>query len=181
VDRFDSEEKSRRNEFERFALGISPMLLRSAYLLTRDHADAEDLLQATLFRVARRWEAIEASRAGYAYRVLVNLARDRRRNRGRRPVEEPESDRSSEYIQDPTQRVIERDVMTAMVRRLPAKQREVIVLRFFVDLSLADTAAAMGCSEGTVKSHTSRALASMRAFMDPDAAGNRWMEVPHAE
>ena len=181
MDRFDSEEKRRRVEFERFAAHASPILLRSAYLLTRDHADAEDLLQATLLRVARRWEAIEASPDGYAYRVLVNLARDRRRNLGRRPVEAQESDYSPESGRDVTQRVIERDAMTTMVKRLPAKQREVIVLRYFVDLSLAQTAAAMGCSEGTVKSHTSRALASMRAFMGSGALGDRWMEVPHAE
>ena len=71
--------------------------------------------------------------------------------------------------------------MATLVRRLPAKQREVIVLRFFVDLSVQDAAAAMGCSEGTVKSHTARALRAIRsAWADADA-GESQMEVRSAE
>ena len=181
MDRFVSEGDSGREDFERFARRVSPALLQSAYLLTRDRGHAEDLLQTTLFRVARRWEAIEGSPQAFAYRVLVNLSRDRRRNVGRRPIEAPGAAVLPAVAQDVSERVLERDVMTALVRRLPVKQREVVVLRFFVDLSVAETAAALGCSEGTVKSHTSRALASIRASMTESPVGDRWMEVPRAE
>jgi len=171
-----------RIEFDRFAERACPMLLRSAFLLTRDRDDAEDLLQATLYRVARRWEAISSSPDAYAYRVLVNLARDRRRNLGRRPAEVPQDIGRFEPAGDETERVVERDAMTALVRGLPNKQREVIVLRFFLDLSVEETAAALGCSRGTVKSHTSRALRSLRSLVAD--AGRRdpvQTEVPNAE
>ncbi|MGZ6616738.1 MAG: SigE family RNA polymerase sigma factor [Solirubrobacteraceae bacterium] len=170
-----------RDEFERFARRVSGVLLRSASLLTRDHQDAEDLLQATLFRVARRWESIATSPDACAHRVLINLARDRGRHRSRRPVEALGVAPPVLSAVDDSDRVVQWDAMTALVRRLPAKQREVIVLRFFIDLSVQDVAAAMGCSEGTVKSHTSRALAAIRAaWVDADA-GDSQMEVHNAE
>jgi RNA polymerase sigma-70 factor (sigma-E family) len=181
VDRFGETERVRRDGFERFAARASPALLRSACLLTRDRPDAEDLLQLTLFRVARRWEAIEGSADAYAYRVLVNLSRDRRRNLDRRPAEARETALAADIAPDATDSVLERATMVALVRRLPAKQREVVVLRFLLDLSVAETAAAVGCSAGTVKSHTSRALASMRAFLAEDPGDDRWMEVPNVE
>jgi RNA polymerase sigma-70 factor (sigma-E family) len=180
VDGFGAEPRE-RDEFERFARRVSGVLLRSAYLLTRDREDAEDLLQATLFRVARRWESIAASPDAYAYRVLINLARDRRRDRSRRPVESLGVAPPVLSAADDSDRCVQRDAMTALVRCLPAKQREVIVLRFYIDLSVRDAAAAMGCSEGTVKSHTSRALAAIRAgWVDADA-GDSQMEVRNAE
>ena len=182
VERFVSKGGAGRDDFERFARQVSPALLRSAFLLTRDRGHAEDLLQMTLFRVARRWEEIEGSPRAFAYRVLVNLSRDRRRNLGRRPIEAPSSAAPLDVAaRDVSERVLERDVMTALVRRLPTRQREVIVLRFLVDLSVGETAAALGCSEGTVKSHTSRALASIRASVTEGPVGDRWMEVPRAE
>jgi RNA polymerase sigma-70 factor (sigma-E family) len=181
VDRFVSKGGSGRQDFERFARRVSPALLQSAYVLTRDRGHAEDLLQMTLFRVARRWEAIEGSPHAFAYRVLVNLSRDRRRSLGRRPIEAPSSAAPLQAAaQDVGERALDRDVMTALVRGLPTKQREVIVLRFFVDLSVVETAAALGCSEGTVKSHTSRALASIRTMIE-SPVGDRWVEVPRAE
>ena len=79
---------SDRDEFERFAARVSPSLLRSAYLLTRDRGHAEDLLQMTLWRIARRWHAIEGAPEGYAHKVLVNLSRDRLRTLGRRAEEQ---------------------------------------------------------------------------------------------
>ena len=64
-----------------------------------------------------------------------------------------------------SQRFAQRDVMSRAVRRLPGRQREVIVLRFYLDLSIAQTAAPLGSSEGTVKSHTARALTRMRGLL----------------
>jgi RNA polymerase sigma-70 factor (sigma-E family) len=180
VDIFGAEARQ-RDEFERFARQASGVLLRSAYVLTRDREDAEDLLQATLFRVARRWESIAASPDAYAYWVLINLARDRRRDRSRRPVESLGVTPTVLSAADDSDRVVQRDAMTALVRRLPAKQREVIVLRFYIDLSVQDAAAAMGCSEGTVKSHTSRALAAIRAAWGDADASDSQMEVRNAD
>jgi RNA polymerase sigma-70 factor (sigma-E family) len=170
--------------FERWAVRASPLLLRTACLLTRDRGSAEDLLQATLWRVARRWEAINESPDAYAREVLVNLSRDRRRHLRRRPVEAPESPTAvNDQERDVAVGVVERDAMAGAVRRLPRRQREVIVLRFFLDLSVDETAAALGASAGTVKSHTSRALIRLRALLDGDAEGfaDPSTEVSHAD
>ncbi len=124
---------------------------------------------------------IATSPDAYAYRVLINLARDSRRHRLRRPAELLGLGPSEVGTEDESERVLRREAMAALVRRLPAKQREVIVLRFFVDLSVQDAAAAMGCSEGTVKSHTARALRAIRrAWADADADESQ-MEVRSAE
>jgi DNA-directed RNA polymerase specialized sigma24 family protein len=133
-----------RAEFDTFALRASPSLLRSAYVLTGDRGHAEDLLQTTLLRTAQRWRAARESPDA---------------------CELPDSDRRSEAVGDQVERMIERDAVTQAVRRLPARQREVVVLRFFLDLSIAQTAVALGASEGTVKSHTARALERMRELL----------------
>jgi RNA polymerase sigma-70 factor (sigma-E family) len=149
-------------EFERFVSRGSPALLRSAYLLTGDRGHAEDLLQGTLLRVASRWDAAREAPDAYARRVLVNLSRDRWRSLGRRPRERSLVEPVADWGSDPSVGVLDRHAMTAAVGALPVRQREVVVLRFFLDLSVSETAAALGCSEGTVKSYTSRALARLR-------------------
>lgn len=154
-----------REGFERFAARVSPALLRSAYLLSGDRGHAEDLLQTTLWRTAQHWEEIQDSPEGYAHQVLVNLSRDRRRGLRRRPQEAPLAEAAAWSAADLGQRLVERDTMTRAVRRLPARQREVLVLRFVLDLSVAETASALGSSEGAVKSHTARALARMRQLL----------------
>jgi RNA polymerase sigma-70 factor (sigma-E family) len=172
-----------RDQFERFARRVSPSLLRTACLLSGDRGHAEDLLQATLWRTARHWEEIRHAPDAYAHKVLVNLSRDRRRELGRRPSEVRASDVRPEVDLDRTERLLERDAMTHAVRQLPQAQREVLVLRFFLDLSVAQTAAVLGVSQGTVKSHTSRALARMRELLAerPENTHDLPSEVPHAE
>lgn len=172
-----------REQFERFARRVSPSLLRTAYLLSRDRGHAEDLLQTTLLRTARRWEEIRHSPDAYAHRVLVNLSRDRQRERGRRPGELQAGEASPEPELDRTELLLERDEMTQAVGRLPQAQREVLVLRFFLDLSVVQTAAALRISQGTVKSHTSRALARMRELLaePPENTHDLPSEVPHAD
>lgn len=174
---------SDRDEFERFAARVSPSLLRSAYLLTRDRGHAEDLLQMTLWRIARRWRAIEGAPEGYAHKVLVNLSRDRLRTLGRRAEERLDASTPVGLHDDATDTVAERDWMSAAVRRLPRRQREVVVLRFFLDLSVAEAAAALGMSQGTVKSHTSRALTQMGQLLNGSGATPQTVErkVPHAD
>jgi RNA polymerase sigma-70 factor (sigma-E family) len=149
---------------------VAASLLRSAFLLCGDRGHAEDLLQVTLWRTSQRWAVAREAPEAYAHTVLVNLSRDRRRGLRRRASEWLGLDDRVEAGFDQTERVAERDVMSRAVRRLPDRQREVIVLRFFLDLSIAQTASALGASEGTVKSHTARALARMRELLgEPDA------------
>jgi RNA polymerase sigma-70 factor (sigma-E family) len=159
-----------RLEFEVFARGVAASLLRSAFLLCGDRGHAEDLLQVTLWRTSQRWAAAREAPEAYAHRVLVNLSRDRRRGQRRRATERFGFDDRVEVGFDQTERVVQRDVVSRAVRRLPDRQREVIVLRFFLDLSVAETAAALGSSEGTVKSHTARALARMRELLGENDA-----------
>jgi RNA polymerase sigma-70 factor (sigma-E family) len=160
--------------FERFVVRASHALLRTALLLSGDRGHAEDLLQMTLLRVHRRWCAIRESPDAYAHEVLVNLSRDRWRGMSRRPVEVQQSDARPELVADGIERLLERDTMAAAVRRLPRRQREVIALRFILDLSVAETATVLGTSEGTVKAYTARALARMRKLLaaDDTARGN---------
>lgn len=160
-----------RGDFEAFVNSSSTRLLRTAYLLTGDRAEAEDLLQTTLMRVARHWKAAERAADPYATRVLINLSRDRARRAGRRVLEAPldEASQAPGRDDDVGERVARRELVIAALARLPDRQREVLVLRFYGDLSVEQTAAATGASPGTVKSHTSRALTRLRELLaEPD-------------
>jgi RNA polymerase sigma-70 factor (sigma-E family) len=165
-----------RNEegFEQFVAGSAATLLRSAYLLTGDRGQAEDLLQLTLLRTARRWHVARRAPEAYARRVLINLFRDQWRRSQRRVDEQPLDDASAEAASGHFADILAgREAVIAALRQLPARQREVLVLRFYSDLSVAETAAAIGASEGTVKSYTSRALARMRVLLaDTMEVGN---------
>jgi RNA polymerase sigma-70 factor (sigma-E family) len=153
--------------FEEFVARRSVSLLRSAYLLTGDRDLAEDLLQVVLVRVGRRWGVAREAPHAYAHRVLVNLLHDRRRRLSRRVIEAPlaELDGRREPVVDGCDALVDRIALASAVGRLPARQREVVVLRFFADLSVSETAAAMTASEGTVKTHTSRALNALRGAL----------------
>jgi RNA polymerase sigma-70 factor (sigma-E family) len=156
---------SRRDQraFEAFVASTSTRLMRTAYLLCGDRGHAEDLVQATLLRTARRWHAAREHPEAYARRVLVNLAKDRWRTLRRR-VDEVAVVTDVPVPQDDT--VLERQHLLVAMRGLPAGQRAVLVLRYFDDLSVAETASALACSEGTVKSQTARALDRMRCVLD---------------
>jgi RNA polymerase sigma-70 factor (sigma-E family) len=158
--------------FERFVAEQSARLLRSAYLLTGEREAAEDVLQMTLLRIAARWRAAQRAPEAYARRVLVNLVRDRRRRATRRVAERALEEAVGEQYHDASgdhvEALTDRSEVFGALARLAADQREVLVLRFYGDLSVAETAAAIGTSEGTVKSRTSRALARMRELLaDP--------------
>lgn len=140
-------------------------MLRSAYLLTGDWGAAEDLLQSALAITWTRWSSLRDPQAAEAYarRTLVRLStrRWRRRWHGERPTEFlPEVP-----VDGGLSRVDDQAVLAAALAQLPVRQRAVVVLRFFDDLSEADTAAALGCAVGTVKSSTSRALARLRELL----------------
>jgi RNA polymerase sigma factor (sigma-70 family) len=161
--------------FERFVIDASPGLLRSAYLLTRDRRDAEDLLQTALIRTMRRWRSITGSPLAYTFVALVNLSHDRQRAQRRRPQEVPDSETRDVPGNDPIDRLLERDLVVRAAGRLSASQRGVLACRFLLDMSVVETAAALRMPEGTVKSHCSRALARMREILDHDTNASAGM------
>jgi RNA polymerase sigma factor (sigma-70 family) len=136
-------------------------------LLTGDRGHAEDLLQVALVRTARNWERARDAPAAYAYRVLINLMHDRHRRLARRAIEQPlhEQDGAARLVVDHAEPVIDHDAIIRAVKLLAPRQREVVVLRFFADLSVSETAEAIGSSQGSVKTHTSRALARLRELL----------------
>jgi RNA polymerase sigma-70 factor (sigma-E family) len=156
--------------FEHFVASASPGLLRSAYLLVGDHLVAEDLLQSALLRALRRWDSISGSPTAYTFTALVNLSRDHFRAQRRRPAMTQEHDAVGQAAVDHLDRLLERDAITRAARRLPEAQREVLACRFLLDLTVAETAHALGRPEGTVKSYTARALARMRELLGEDSA-----------
>ena len=149
-------------DFREFVAARSGALLRTAYLLAGDWATAEDLLQIALTKTYLAWKRLGRIDAvePYTRKVLVNTATSwwRRRWHGERPTEIlPET-----AITDGLDERLERDALWRQVRDLPARQRAVLVLRFYEDQSEAETARLLGVSVGTVKSQCSRALASLR-------------------
>jgi RNA polymerase sigma-70 factor (sigma-E family) len=152
--------------FDEFVEGSSRALLQAAWLLTGDWAAAEDLVQSTLLQAWRRWDSIEpGARYAYARRVLLNsyLAGRRRRWSGEQPSSDIGSYPPASITADTTQDIDLRASLRSALATLPAKQRAVVVLRYFCDLAEADTAQLLGCSPGTVKSQGSRALAKLRS------------------
>jgi RNA polymerase sigma-70 factor (sigma-E family) len=152
-----------RLSFDGFVLGRTDRLLRTAYLLTRDHALAEDLLQTALTKAWTAWHRIEADPEPYVRKILVNTYATwwRRKWTGERPTEVLPETVGANEIDSHADR---RDLWTAL-GRLPRRQRATIVLRYYEGLSEAETAEVLGCTVGTVKSATSRALAKLR--VDP--------------
>ncbi|MGX4656762.1 SigE family RNA polymerase sigma factor [Micromonospora sp. SCSIO 07396] len=150
------------DEFRDFVAARSGALLRTAYLLAGDWATAEDLLQTALTKTYLAWRRLGGIEAvePYARRVMVNTSTSwwRRRWHGERPTEVlPERAGVDEIEQQ-----LDRDALWRHLRRLPARQRAVLVLRYYEDLSEAQTAALLEISPGTVKSQTSRALNTLR-------------------
>jgi RNA polymerase sigma-70 factor (sigma-E family) len=147
--------------FEDFVAARSASLLRTAYLLTRDHALAEDLLQTALTKAYLAWRRIDGEPEPYVRRILVNTYSSwwRRKWNGERPTDElPETAYADAGPAESG------DLWDA-IGRLPRRQRAVVVLRYFEDLTEAQTADLLGITVGTVKSQTSKAFASLR--VDP--------------
>lgn len=154
------------SSFESFVLERSPALLRFAYLLTGDAGHAEDLLQTALLRTLSRWSQLRGEPEPYTRSILLNLSKDRIRSRRRRPLETPfPVELDGPAVGDPN--VEDRRVVAEALASLPLRQRQVVVLRFFADLSVEETAEALNCSSGTVKSYTTRALSRLRELIVP--------------
>jgi RNA polymerase sigma-70 factor (sigma-E family) len=152
-------------------------LRRTAVLLTGSHDEGEDLLQAALERVFRRWRVVSGHPEGYLRRTMYNLAADgwRRRQAWRARIALL---RPLQAQPDGIQAVDNRDHIVRLLRELPPRQRTAIVLRFWEELSEEQAARAMGCSTGTVKSATSRGLRRLRELSGL-AAGDRCADSDH--
>jgi RNA polymerase sigma-70 factor (sigma-E family) len=154
---------SKDAQFEAYMSARQPSLLRTAYLLTGDRHAAEDLVQTAFAKLYLSWDKVQRRELldGYVRRILVNENNSLWRRAWKR--KEVATDDVPDYIgvqdhHDDGQR----SAVWEFVQTLPKKQRAVIVLRFYEDLSEAETAQVLGISVGTVKSQASRALASMR-------------------
>lgn len=148
-------------EFDAFVAAHGAALARMAWALAADRRAGEDLLQSALLKVWRHWGRVRRADdpAAYVRRVLLNTARTVRRRRADVPAAEAFTDGGIPGVTD-------RLALERALRALPPKQRAVVVLRYLDDRSERETAALLGCSTGTVKSHTARALAALRRHPD---------------
>jgi RNA polymerase sigma-70 factor (sigma-E family) len=161
-------------EFDAFMRGRWPAMVRLGYALTGDVGHAEDLAQAAFARAYASWGRVR--RAGdpdaYVRRIVIN--EHRARFRKRRVAEELRADVTETASDQQEHRALDdRPALLDALRALGPRQRAVVVLRYWLDLSEAETAAALNCSVGTVKSQASRALATLRmnaAIRDGDSA-----------
>ncbi len=155
-------------DLELFLAERGEPLLRTAVLLTGSKEAGEDLLQAALERLLKHWRSIEGSPEGYLRRTLYNLAADgwRRESAWRRQFRLLRHGTDA-AVADPAAEVDLRDALVRLLTQLPPRQRAVIVARYWEQLSEAETAQALGCSVGTVKSQTSRALRRLRELSEP--------------
>jgi RNA polymerase sigma-70 factor (sigma-E family) len=148
---------------------FSPALLRAACLLLRDSAAAEDVTQSALLRTFRHWDRARRAPEAYSRRVLVNLCRNHWRDERRHPVGElaDEHEGSDVASLSDVEAVDQRLAIEDALAALPDQQREVLVLRFFLDLAVPQTAELLSLPEGTVKSATHRGLAALRKILEP--------------
>jgi len=154
-----------KDRFEAFAADAMDTLFRTGCLLTGNAGDAEDLVQETFLRVAKRWNRVESMdhRVAYARRILVNLVLDgaERRTRQRAELEPSAAEPADEGARRALLQVDDLAEFRWAVAQLPPRQRAVLVLRYWEDLPVAEVADILGCSQGTVKSTASRAAARL--------------------
>jgi RNA polymerase sigma-70 factor (sigma-E family) len=150
---------------------VWPRLVGGLAMHCGDRMVAEEIAQESLVRLWQHWDRISAggSTDGWVWTVALNLSRSRLRRRSAERRARARMDHDRDNNDD------ERDSADALavreaVRSLPDRQRTAVVLRFFADLSVADTAETMGCAEGTVSAHTHKALKSLGAALVDEAA-----------
>lgn len=146
-------------------------LLRTAHLVTMDEGEAEDLVQECLLVLSRRWCRVGTMDRplAYARRVLLNLAirGTAKRSRRRAELDTMSVERVAEFAA--IELVETRDELWSALRQLTPRQRAVLVLRYFHDLSEAQTAEILGCTPKTVSATSSRSLAQLRELIEPSA------------
>jgi RNA polymerase sigma-70 factor (sigma-E family) len=160
----------REAEFTEFVEAASASLLRAALVLLDTREEAEDALQLTLLRTFRRWDRAKQAPEAYSRAVLVNVCRERWRHRARHPeVTGVLTDAGPQpVVTSFAEAVDRRHVLVRVLRRLPDVQREVLVFRYLLDATVAETAAALGIAEGTVKSAASRGLDQLRMLLSAE-------------
>ena len=154
--------------FDEFVTARLGPLLRYATVLTCDPHLAQDVVQEVMLRAQQRWDRIEATGAPAAYvkRMVTNEYLSWRRRRAAKDVAlaHGELDDVSPPAADPTGLIDDREAMLSRIARLPRKQRAALVLRYYDNLTDLEIAEVLGCSEGTVRSNISRAIAALRAL-----------------
>jgi RNA polymerase sigma-70 factor (sigma-E family) len=161
-------------DFDAFVVARSPALLRTAYLLVGDEGLAEDLLQTALTKSWFAWRRITGEPESYVRRVLVTTSASWWRRRWTR--ETPTADLPEQASADGADGHTDRRDLWDALGRLPRRQRAVVVLRYLEDRTEAETAQLLGCTVGTVKSQSAKALAKLRldAALEPAADEGGW-------
>jgi RNA polymerase sigma-70 factor (sigma-E family) len=162
-------DQTRIDEFTEYAVARQNHLLRTAYLLCGDWHGAQDLTQTALLNLCKAWSRARRADSvdAYAQKTLINAyVRGRRRLRREREVRAAAISGTQRLtpVHDPD-RPDTRLALLSALDQLPARARAVVVLRYWEDLSVEATAAALGCSAGNVKSQSSRALARLRVLL----------------
>jgi RNA polymerase sigma-70 factor (sigma-E family) len=163
---------SRDAEFTEFVQAASASLLRAALVLLDSREDAEDALQVTMLRTYRRWDRAKEAPLAYARAVLVNACRERWRHLRRHPEISQDVGELANVVSF-AEAVDRRHVLVRALRRLPAIQREVLVCRYLLDATVAETATALDIAEGTVKSAASRGLEQLRQLLHDEEKRGR--------
>ena len=155
-----------REDITSFVHGHQTRLVRFGYLLTGEQAAAEDLVQSALLETIRRWDSITQRDSAEAYvrRAMVNKQRSVWRRRS--STEHLRAEMPDTATPDRTGQIDDLDVLQRALLQLPARQRAAVVLRFYEDLSEAQTAVVLDCSVGNVKSQTSRGIARLRTLLN---------------
>lgn len=143
-------------------------LVRLAAFLTGSRDDAEEVVQDAFVKVHGAWRRVRDTDRVDAYlrTTVVNLSRSRLRRRGVAAAHRPEPFPDAASAEAGAMEHVQRQAVLDALHQLPRRQREAVVLRYYADLSEAQTAQAMGCAVGSVKSHTSRGLAALRPLLE---------------